>query len=204
MFVPTPPARFAGGLCLCLGLVFWAAPLFAQAAATNDPSMLAPPLGEMAPAFWERHAVGMLLAALALLALAGGLAWFVFQPPPVVVAPPAELARERLAKLLHQPENGDTLSEVSQALQHYFMAAFPFPPGGLTTTEFSAALAANETIGAELAAAVAGFLRECDHRKFAPAGPADPPLNAASQALELVAAAEQARAAAAGPERGRP
>jgi hypothetical protein len=106
--------------------------------------------------------------------------------------PPEILAREALTKLLRQPEDGKILSEVSQILRRYVITAFELPAAELTTTEFCAALAASEKVGAELAQTISSFLRECDGRKFSPASePA--PLNAAERALELIALAEEVR-----------
>ena len=104
------------------------------------------------------------------------------------------------------------LSEASQILRRYVAAAFAWPPAELTTAEFSAALAGDEKIGPELARTLSNFLRECDERKFAPAGvvgvqasacsdsaPATPGTlkrelqPAAVRALELVSAAEARR-----------
>jgi hypothetical protein len=55
-------------------------------------------------------------------------------------------------------------------------------------------IAGHAKIGAELAQSIAGFLRECDERKFSTA-PAAAPLNAASRALDLVGLAEKIKAA---------
>ncbi len=60
--------------------------------------------------------------------------------------PPEMVAREALAKLRCQTEDGKVLSEVSQILRRYFSTAFQFPPGELTTAEFSVALACNDKI----------------------------------------------------------
>ena len=66
------------------------------------------------------------------------------------------------------------------------------PPGEFTTAEFSAALAASEKIGAELAQTISNFLRECDERKFSPSNP-DMPVNAANRALQIINLGEQQR-----------
>jgi hypothetical protein len=172
---------------------FLALPLCAQTSPTNALPPLAPAYGEMRPSFWEQHGTAMLVGGLVFLALAGTVAWILSRPKPPAIVPPEVLARETLARLLGQPENGRVLSEISQTLRRYFLAAFGFPSGEWTTTEFSAALASNAEVGAELAQAVSSFLRECDQRKFSPVNP-PAPLKAASRALDLVAQAEKRRA----------
>jgi hypothetical protein len=200
----SPVRRFIGCSVLDVGswmfflLAFSVLPLFAQAP-TNALPALAPPDGEIPPTFWEQHGTMILLAGIALIAAAVLILWKIFQPRPAVVRPPEILAREALTKLLNLPEDGRHLSEVSQILRHYFIAAFELPAAELTTTEFCAALAASEKIGGELAGIVAGFLRECDERKFSPR-PATP-LNAAARALELVARAGSQPVQPAAPQR---
>ena len=102
------------------------------------------------------------------------------------------VAREALAKLQRQPEDGNVLSQISQILRRYVGAAFQFPSGEATTAEFSAALAGSEKIGAELAQTISSFLHECDERKFSPANPTAP-LNAATRALEIISLVEKVR-----------
>jgi len=167
-------------------------PVFAQAN-TNALPPLAPPLPEMPPTFWQLHGTAILVGVFVFLALAGFVAWVIFKPRPQPVLPPAVVAREALAKLQRQPEDGKILSEISQVLRRYIGTAFEFPSAELTTAEFSAMLAGNEKVGAELARTISSFLRECDRRKFSPIRAASP-LNAASRALQLVAEIEQRRA----------
>jgi hypothetical protein len=143
--------------------------LFAQAS-TNALPALAPPVGEIPPTFWEQHGTMILLAGIALIAAAALILWKLLQPKPPVILRPEILAREALTKLLRQPEDGKLLSDVSQILRRYIIAAFELPAAELTTTEFCAALAASENIGRELAGLISDFLRECDKRKFAPPG----------------------------------
>jgi hypothetical protein len=180
------------GRWLSLPFALTALSLAAQTSPTNALPALAPAYGEMLPTFWERHGTALLAGSFLLLALAGGAAWIISRPKPPVNAPPEVLARARLAKLLGQPENGSVLSEISQTLRRYLLAAFGYPPGEWTTSEFSAALAGNEKAGKELAQAVSGFLRECDLRKFSTTNESAP-LNAAGRALELIAQVEQRR-----------
>jgi hypothetical protein len=165
--------------------------LSAQPAADALPA-LAPAYGEIPPTFWEQHGSAMLIVGFVIVVLAALLIWRLFQPKPPVVLPPEVLAREALDRLQSQPEDGKTLSEVSQILRHYIGTAFELPNGELTTAEFCAVIAGNEPMGAELVQTIASFLRECDVRKFSPANAAAP-LNAVPRALELVSLVEQRR-----------
>jgi hypothetical protein len=155
---------------------------------------LAPPYGELRPAFWELHGAALLVAGFVLLALAGAAGWMFLRPAAPVTVPPEARARELLAKLKGQPESGAVLSEISRAVHGYFTAVCNLPPDELTTAEFSAVLAGQPAIGPELAQAISDFLHECDGRKFAPANPAAP-LGAADRALEIVSQIEQRRGA---------
>jgi hypothetical protein len=171
-------------------------PAFTQTA-TNALPALAPPYGEIPPTFEERfnpatksgQAIFIFIVVLAVLLFF--VIWKKLHPPPPPTLPPEIVAREALAKLLRQPEDGKLLSEVSQILRRYVIAAFELPPGEFTTGEFTTALAGSEKIGAELAQTISNFLRECDERKFS-AGNASNPFNAASRTLELVALVENA------------
>jgi hypothetical protein len=172
--------------------ILFATPRLFGQASTNALPALAPPYGEIPPTFWERHGTVILVAGTAVIALAVLILWKIFRPKPPVILPPEVLAREALTKLLRQPEDGKLLSNVSQILRRYVIAAFELPAAELTTTEFCAALAASEKIGTEPAQAISDFLRACDERKFS-TSPAAAPLNAATRALELVALTENAR-----------
>ena len=133
------------------------------------------------------------MAGLAFLAVVILLWRVLFRPGAKAVLPPEVLARDALAKVLRQPEDGNQLSGVSQVLRRYLVSAFALPPGEMTTAEFCAVLAGHEPLGAELARGIAGFLHECDERKFS-ASPAAAPLQAAARALEFVALSEKRRA----------
>jgi hypothetical protein len=170
-----------------LSLTVFVSPTFAQS--TNALPPLAPAYGEIPATFWELHGTAMLVAGFVFLAVVGAASWMILRARPPVIPPPEVLARETLTKLLRQSENGKVLSEISQTLRRYLAAAFNLPPVELTTAEFSRALGGSQSIGPELAQAIAGFLRECDQRKFSPAN-AGSPLNAASQALKLVEQSE--------------
>jgi hypothetical protein len=171
---------------------FLLVPVVAIAADTNALPALVPAYGEMPPTFWEQHGTLVIVGGFAFVILAMLVLWKLFQPKPAVILPPEFLAREALAKLIGRPEDGKLLSDVSQILRRYVIAAFNFPAAEMTTAEFCAALAGNEKIGAELAGSISNFLRECDDRKFS-TSPFAAPLNAAARALEILNLAEQRR-----------
>jgi hypothetical protein len=175
-----------------LRFCLFATPTFGQTN-TNALPALAPPYGELPPTFWEQHGTTILVGGFLLVLLAVLFVWKMLRPRPPASVLPEVLARAALTKLLHQPEDGRCLSEISQILRRCVAAAFEFPPGEMTTAEFCAALARHEKIGAELAQAISSFLRECDARKFSPAASAAP-FNAASRALKLISLAEERRA----------
>ena len=174
--------------------VFGALPLYGQtnASGTNALPALLPPYGELPPTFWEQHATSIVVAGLGMIALAASGLWLIFRPKPKIIIPPEVQARQALGILRQQPEDGVVLSRVSQVVRNYFIAAFQLAPGEFTTAEFCRALSGHEQIGAELSTAVAGFLRDCDDQKFSTAT-ALVPLDAANQALKLVALAERRR-----------
>ena len=174
---------------------FAALPLYGQtnAISTNTLSALLPPYGELPPTFWEQHGTAVVLAGFGIIVLAMFSLWLLFRPKPKIIISPDVQAREALEFLRQQPEDGATLSLVSQVVRNYFIAAFEIPPGELTTTEFSHFLSGHEATGTELSTAVIGLLRDCDDRKFS-TRPAPVPLDAANQGLKLVAQAEQRRA----------
>ena len=170
----------------------FASSLSAQTTPKNMLPPLAPAYGEIKPTFWEQHGTAMVVTGLLLPSLAGLIGWLIFRPKPPVPVPPDVLARETLMRLSRQPEDGKVLSETSQVLRRYIIAAFKLRGGELTTVEFSAMLAGSQKVGRELGQAVSGFLRECDERKFAAANP-NTPFNAANRALGIIAEAEKQR-----------
>ena len=157
-------------------------PLCAQ---TNDLLTLVPAYGEIPPTFWEQHKAIVIIGIFAFLLLAALVVWKIFNPKPAPVLPPETIAREALARLRAQPEDGKLLSEVSQILRRYIGAVFGFPGGEMTTAEFCCAISRHEKTGTELSGTIASFLRECDVRKFSPVNSATP-VNAVHRALELV------------------
>src|ERR1039458_1069888 len=101
-----------GGCWMFLSLALFALSLSAQISRTNALPPLAPAYGEIPPTFRERHGTAMLVAGSILIALAGAVVWIILRPQPPVLVPPQVLARETLAKLRRQPENGQVLSEI--------------------------------------------------------------------------------------------
>jgi hypothetical protein len=159
---------------------------------TNDLPPLAPAYPVIQPTFWEQHGTIVLIGGFGLLVVLVLGLWFLLKPGPPVVPLPADVAREALKKLQHQPEEGRLLSEVSQILKRYMGAVFAFPAGEMTTTEFSAALATDAKAGPQVAEAVTNFLRSCDEAKFT-AKVTNPPLDVVNRALEIVASIENER-----------
>ena len=183
---------------------FIALPLCAQTPREQIPP-LAAPYGQIPPTFWERQgavieqhrAVALVCGFLLAGTTAFGL-WLWRRPKVRAVIPPEVIARQALTRWLDCPEDENCLNDVSQKMRRYVVAAFQLPAGELTAAEICQALAGNETGGAELAGALAEFLRECDRHRFAPVAN-QPPLNAAGRALDLVTMAERRRAARSAP-----
>jgi hypothetical protein len=163
--------------------------LWANLPRTNTVPKLLPPYGELPPSFWEQHTATVVVGATAAALLIGCGIWLALRPKPKPLIPPEVQARTALHNLLHRPEDGALLSQVSQILRRYVLAAFGLPPAEATTTEFCQLIRGNDRIGAELATTLETFLRRCDDRKFAPAATGSP-LNGAAGALELVTQGE--------------
>lgn len=163
---------------------------FVATADTNALTALVPAYGEIAPTFLEQHKAIVIIGVLLAVALLSFVVWKIFNPKPAPVLPPEKIACDALARLQAQPEDGNVLSEVSQILRRYVGAAFNFPGGEMTTAEFCTNISQNEKIRTELASAISSFLRECDVRKFSPAGGAAS-VNAVNRALEIVARVEK-------------
>jgi len=172
-------------------LVLCTLPLCAQTG-TNAPPKLVPAYGEIPETFWEQNQSTIIVAGFAFLAFAFLFLKVMLRPETPVVLPPDVVARQALSKLQSRPEDGKLLSEVSQILRRYIAAAFELPAAEMTTAEFSAAVAANEKIGKELAQLLLEFLSTCDERKFSPKMTAQP-LGALNRALELIGLAEKHR-----------
>ena len=150
-------------------LVIFSLPLLAQSPSGPLPP-LAPPRELMPPAFWEQHETALIVAAFALLASACLIIKLLLRPQPPVILPPELVARQALDRLQRLPEDGKIVSEISQILRRYVIAA----------------LAGNSKINPELVQSIVSFLSECDQWKFSGADPAAP-INAAARALVLIA-----------------
>ena len=167
-------------------------PLAVIAVDTNSLPALAPAYGELPPTFWEQHQTPIIIGVFALIAFAFLFVKTMLRPESPKILAPEVVARQALAILKSQPEDGNILSAVSHSLRRYLGESFNLPNQELTTAEFCAAIEVSPQIGIALARNIASFLRECDTRKFSPTHAAAP-LNAATRALELVALAEKQR-----------
>jgi hypothetical protein len=185
---PTEPSFLLGTAAVLLA-VFVPGTAWANLPKTNTAPKLLPPYGELPPGFWEQHTASVVAGATVAALLIGCGLWLALRPRPKPQIPPAVQARTALNGLLNRPEDGALLSQVSQILRRYVLAAFGLPPAETTTTEFCQLIRGNDRIGAELATTLETYLRRCDEQKFAPA-PAGSPLNGAAGALELVAQGE--------------
>lgn len=165
-------------------------------APSNEIPPLAPPLPEIIPTFFEQHPVLRVVIPSAVTGFLLGLffsIWFRPRKPPLLLAPAAQ-ARNSLIELQAHPEDGALLSRVSNTIKRYLTNAFWLPPHEMTTSDFCKLIAKHEKIGQELAGRLGDFLRVCDERKFSPSTD-QPPLGAATQALELINMAEAKRIA---------
>lgn len=191
--VPSHAKPFIGWSVLAVGRWLFLYPCFVSFSAfaqTNGLPMLVPAYAEIPPTFWERHQAIVIIGVLLAVALAALIAWKIFRPKPEPVLPPEQIARDALARLQAQPEDGKLLSDASQILRRYAGAVFDFPGGEMTTAEFCTSISQNQNIGTDLSGAISSFLRECDVRKFSPAG-GTIPVNAVNRALEIVARIEK-------------
>jgi hypothetical protein len=143
------------------------------AATTNLPSeepipRLRPPRGEIAPTFWEQNGMWIIAVAVVVLGAVAFAVWWLTRPKPALPVPPDVQASKALESLRQEPEDGAVLSQISQLLRHYVVAAFALPPGEMTTADFCRSIAEQGRLGEELSAELGDFLRSCDQRKFAP------------------------------------
>jgi hypothetical protein len=171
-----------------LALLLWLCAMAGVFAQEAQPS-LHPPHGELPPTFWEQHGLTVILIGLVLILLAGVTVWWWRRPKPAVVLPPEVRARTALEELAGRPEDGTVLSQASQILRRYVVEAFELSPGEFTTAEFCRVTNDSDKIGDQLAGQLAGFLRECDERKFSRSDAAAP-TNAVTRALELITLGE--------------
>jgi len=136
----------------------------------------------------------LIVSGVILLGLICAGIWFMRRARPQVIVPPEVQVRAALESIAGQPETGAVLSTVSQSLRHYITAAFNLPLEELTTTEFCELISRNESIGLQLATAIAEFLRRGDQRKFAISTDSQP-LEAVPQAFKIIEMSEARRAA---------
>jgi hypothetical protein len=172
----------------------WLAILVAFSASAQDADKipkLAPPYPELPPTFWEQYGNSIIIGGIVLVLLVAVGIWLGLRKRPVAIVPPEVQARNELRTLQALPEDGLVLSNVSQTLRRYFIAAFALPPGEYTTAEFCRAIGGHEKIGGELSSSVAAFLRDCDENKFPPTSAT--PLRAVARALELIECGEALR-----------
>jgi hypothetical protein len=167
---------------LFASFIFWPGGAFAMD--TNELQLL-PAYGELPPTFWGQHHEGIVVVAVMFLGLMMFLTWRWLRPKAATVLSPEQIAREALGKIARQPENGNTLSAVSQILRLYLGCVLGFPGDGMTTAEFRAALAVCPGVDARFVEAVTTLLRACDRDKFS-AGQVAPPLNAVNRARQLI------------------
>ena len=190
---PTQSKRGALSKAIVLLTVIACVPTFVRGLETNELSRLAPPYAELPPTFWEQHGSLVVFGGIVILGVVAMLVWLASHPKPVPPMSPEVRARRALEALQGRTEDGVLLSEVSQILRRYFVAAFGMSSGEFTTAEFCRLIGGNEALGVELSSALVKFLETCDVRKFAPPASAAP-LNAVAQARELFERAEARRA----------
>jgi hypothetical protein len=175
----------------CCAVVLWLLPVWLalDSLAQEELPKLLPPHGELPPTLWEQYGMAIVIVGVAVLLLLAFTIWWWLRPKPAVIVPPEIQVRTALEALRNTPEDGCTLSSVSQILRRYVIAAFELPPGEFSTTEFRQLVVANSKIGSDLAAAMSEFMLRCDERKFS-GSDAALPTNTVTRALELVAMAE--------------
>lgn len=154
---------------------------------------LLPPHAELPPTFWEQHGVMIVIVVVVVLLLVALGIWARLRPKPAVVTPVEVQARTALEALRNRPEDGATISAVSQILRRYVIAAFELPLGEYSTAEFRQLASDSEKIGAELSSALSDFMIRCDERKFSRSD-ASASASTVAKALELVAIGETRRA----------
>jgi hypothetical protein len=163
--------NYEHGTRIAGALLFLPLKISAASNSAEEIPALQPPRGEIPPGFWEQYGIWVTLGVVVVLGLVGFTIWWFSRPKVIVPLPPAEQARRTLQPLVSQAEDGVVLSQVSQTLRRYVIAAFSMPPGEVTTTEFCRAMEDNLEVGPQLTSQLGEFLRSCDQRKFAPSVP---------------------------------
>ena len=162
------------------------------AQSTNDVPPLLPALPEIPPTLWEQHGILIMVLGIVGLVLLVAMVWWLLQPKPHVPVPIEIQTRQQLEQLKQAPEDGKTISQISQVLKRYVTGAFELSTSEMTTTEFSQTIAGSDKIGNELAVRIGDFLRACDEQKFSPVTQTQ--TAACSRAWELFQAGETRRA----------
>ena len=84
-------------------------PFVVFAADTNALTALAPAYGELPPTFWEQHQTAIIIAGFAGLAFVFLIVKTMLRPESPKILPPETVARQTLAKLQAEPEDGKIL-----------------------------------------------------------------------------------------------
>ena len=153
---------------------------------------LKPPHGEIPPGFWEQYGVWVIVATLIFVYLVTWGIWLVMRKRKPMNTPPEVEAKEALAAIHGQPEDGETLAEISRIVKIYFVRAFNLPPQEHTTAEITVLACESQQIGPELGQKLGVYLTELDRRKFA-TGIQIAGRTALEQAEELIQASEDRR-----------
>jgi hypothetical protein len=153
---------------------------------------LRPPRGLLLPSFWELHGGKVMGGAVAALLGIGGLIWWRRRPRPVLPEPPEVTARRALESLRGRTEDAALMTLVGRGLCRYVQAILALAPEEWTTEQLLAAVRQSSSIPPDSVNALAGLLRECDTRAFAPWPPPAPPA-LVERALQLVNRLEQER-----------
>ena len=156
---------------------------------TNALPGLIPAYDEIPPNFWELNHLAIITGVFVVLLLIGMLIWRQLCPIAAPHPSPEKTARNALARLQNQPENGNVLSAVSQIVRRYISGRLGLSKNELTTTEFIAALARCDKLDLAHVESACSFLRECDVRKFSPRNNAGS-INAVNRALVLIQSVE--------------
>jgi Domain of unknown function (DUF4381) len=153
---------------------------------------LKPPHGEIPPGFWEQYGIWVIVAGLIFVYLVAWVIWLVMRKRKPMSRPPEVEANEALAAIRGQPENGETLAEISRIVKTYFVRAFNLPPQEHTTAEIAVLARESRQIGPGLGQDLGAYLAELDRRKFA-LGTQIAGRPALEQAEELIQASEGRR-----------
>ena len=178
------PRRFAPAVPLEQRAASWSAPaLWSFAAAIPD---LRPIEELLPPTFWEQHRVAILLGGLLGLAILAVAVWRFRRVRPVVVLPPAEVARKTLQRLEAGPDNSVLAGAVLKTLRHYLPAAIPtLSRGELTADEIVGHLDRKSSLPPELRNEISLLLRQCEQRQFF-SGRQDAHTKLATRALDVI------------------